>query len=59
MGYRFAINFHLFKNRLTLVPESSPIDDVVVPIDDDIEGMDEDGGLGLYEVSFKITLFKS
>lgn len=33
-----------------LVPESSPIDDIVVPIDDDIETA-EDGGLGLYEVS--------
>ncbi|KAL5969588.1 hypothetical protein TSMEX_002679 [Taenia solium] len=37
------------ETKIGEVPESSPIDDVVVPIDDDIEGMDEDGGLGLYE----------
>ncbi|CDI97058.1 solute carrier family 12 [Echinococcus multilocularis] len=37
------------KGKIEELPESSPIDDVVVPIDDDIEGMDEDGGFGLYE----------
>nr|CUU97528.1 hypothetical transcript [Hymenolepis microstoma] len=36
------------EGKIEELPESSPIDDVVVPIDDDIETA-EDGEFGLYE----------
>ncbi|VDO03370.1 unnamed protein product [Rodentolepis nana] len=37
------------EGKIEELPESSPIDDVVVPIDDDIETAEEDGEFGLYE----------
>lgn len=46
-AHPFPMLYSIFFN---VVPESSPIDDVVVPIDDDMEEDYEEGKLGLYEV---------